>query len=148
MFKLSTRSLNNLAGVKPTLASVVKRAIEITEVDFVVIEGLRTAARQQELVNSGASQTLNSKHLTGDAVDLAAWLGTIRWEMPLYFKIADAMRQAAIEQNTAIRWGGAWHVSDLRTLTGTTEAANREYIRLRQQASKKVFVDGPHFELS
>jgi peptidoglycan L-alanyl-D-glutamate endopeptidase CwlK len=147
IFKLSKRSLTNLAGVKPTLASVVSRAIELTTVDFVVIEGLRTAARQQELVSSGASQTMNSKHLTGDAVDLAAWLGTIRWEMPLYFKIADAVRQAAKEQNVGIRWGGAWNVSDLRIWNDSMEQAHKEYIRLRIAASKKPFVDGPHFEL-
>jgi peptidoglycan LD-endopeptidase CwlK len=147
MFKLSTRSLTNLAGVKPTLASVVSRAIQLTTVDFVVIEGLRTTARQEELVASGASKTMNSKHLTGDAVDLAAWLGTVRWEMPLYFKIADAMQQAAKEQNVGIRWGGAWNVPDIRSWSDSMEQAHKEYLRLRISASKRPFTDGPHFEL-
>ena len=65
MFKLSKRSINNLQGIKQPLVNIVTRAIQLTEIDFVVIEGLRTAKRQQELVNQGASQTMNSKHLTG-----------------------------------------------------------------------------------
>lgn len=147
-FKLSKRSLNNLVGIKPALASVVTRAIQLTSVDFVVIEGLRTLKRQQELVNQGASQTLNSKHITGDAVDLAAWLGTIRWELPLYFKIANAVKQAAIENNVPIKWGGAWTVTDIRQWQGTMEEAHESYVSLRRAQGQKPFVDGPHFELS
>ena len=37
-FKLGKRSLSNLKGVHPDLVKVVKRAIELTEVDFTVIE--------------------------------------------------------------------------------------------------------------
>lgn len=148
MFKLSKRSLNNLQGVKPPLVAVVHRAIQITEVDFVVIEGVRTLKRQQELVNQGASQTLNSKHLTGDAVDLAAWLGTIRWELPLYFKIADAVKQAAIEQGVPVRWGGAWSIRDIREWPRSMEAAHEDYVALRRAVGNKPFIDGPHFELS
>jgi peptidoglycan L-alanyl-D-glutamate endopeptidase CwlK len=147
MFKLSQRSINNLKGIKPQLQDVVSRAIQLTEVDFVVIEGLRSIARQQELVNQGASQTMNSKHITGDAVDLAAWLGTIRWELPLYFKIAEAMKQAAIENNIAIRWGGAWSVNDIRTYSETMEHAYEAYLALRRSQGRRAFIDGPHFEL-
>jgi peptidoglycan L-alanyl-D-glutamate endopeptidase CwlK len=147
MFKLSQRSINNLKGIKPQLQDVVSRAIQLTEVDFVVIEGLRSIARQQELVNQGASQTMNSKHITGDAVDLAAWNGTIRWEMPFYFKIAEAVKQAAIENNVAIRWGGAWSVNDIRTYSETMEHAHEAYLALRRSQGRKAFIDGPHFEL-
>jgi peptidoglycan L-alanyl-D-glutamate endopeptidase CwlK len=147
MFKLSQRSINNLKGTKPQLQDVVSRAIQLTEVDFVVIEGLRSIARQQELVNQGASQTMNSKHITGDAVDLAAWLGTIRWELPLYFKIAEAMKQAAIENNVAIRWGGAWSVNDIRTYSETMEHAHEAYLALRRSQGRRAFIDAPHFEL-
>lgn len=147
MFKLSQRSINNLKGTKSQLQDVVSRAIQLTEVDFVVIEGVRSIARQQELVNQGASQTMNSKHITGDAVDLAAWLGTIRWELPLYFKIAEAMKQAAIENNVAIRWGGAWSVNDIRTYAETMEHAHEAYLALRRSQGRKAFIDGPHFEL-
>jgi peptidoglycan L-alanyl-D-glutamate endopeptidase CwlK len=112
-----------------------------------VIEGLRTAKRQQELVNKGASQTLNSKHITGDAVDLAAWLGTIRWEQALYYPIAEAMRQAAMEQNVAIRWGGAWTVRDIRLWTGSMEDAQARYSQVNREQGKKIFIDSPHWEL-
>jgi len=118
-FKLSKRSLDALHGVHPALTGVVRRAIELTEIDFVVTEGLRTKERQAELHKAGASQTLYSRHLTGHAVDLAAWVGQVRWDWPLYQKLADAMKAAAKEQGVALVWGGDW--ASLR--------------------------DGPHFEL-
>jgi peptidoglycan L-alanyl-D-glutamate endopeptidase CwlK len=119
MFKLSKRSLDRLLGVQPDLVRVVKRAIEITPVDFVVLEGLRTKERQAQLVASGASKTLNSRHLTGHAVDLGAWVGEVRWDWPLYHKIAAAMQRAATELGVDIEWGGDW----------------------------KSFPDGPHFQI-
>lgn len=119
-FKLSQRSKDRLVGVDDRLVRLVNRAIEITEVDFAVTEGLRTVERQTELVNKGFSQTIKSKHLTGHAVDLAAYVdGKISWDKPFYYKIADAMKKAAQEQEVAIRWGGDF----------------------------KSFFDGPHFEL-
>ena len=147
MFKLSQRSINNLKGTKSQLQDVVSRAIQLTEVDFVVIEGLRSITRQQELVRQGASQTMNSKHITGDAVDLAAWNGTIRWEMPFYFKIAEAVKRSAIENNVAIRWGGAWSVNDIRSYSETMEHAHEAYLALRRSQGRSAFIDGPHFEL-
>jgi uncharacterized protein YcbK (DUF882 family) len=69
-FKFSQRSENNLKGVNPDLVKVIRRALEITPVDFIVIEGLRTQARQKEMVATGKSQTMNSRHLTGHAVDI------------------------------------------------------------------------------
>ena len=72
-FKLSQRSMNNLEGVHEDLVRVVKRALEITEVDFMVLEGLRSVTRQAELVKSGASTTMNSRHLSGKAVDQCHW---------------------------------------------------------------------------
>mgnify|MGYP001301418960 CR=1 FL=1 len=119
-YRLSARSLSRLEGVHPDLVRVVKRAIQITEVDFTVLEGLRTPARQRELVAAGASQTQNSRHLTGHAVDLGAWVGgEVRWDWPLYYKIADAMKRAAALEGVPLEWGGDW-----RTLK-----------------------DGPHFQL-
>ena len=120
MFRLSSRSQSNLRGIHPDLRRVVERAIEITPVDFTVIEGLRTKERQRELVDSGASRTMNSRHLTGHAVDLVAWVdGAISWEWPHYHKIAASMKQAAAELGIRIEWGGDW----------------------------KSFKDGPHFQL-
>ena len=120
MFSLGQRSRQRLRGVHPNLVKVVERAIQITEVDFTVLEGLRTPERQKALVEAGASQTINSRHLTGHAVDLGAWVGDeVRWDWPLYHKIAAAMKEAARLEGVRIVWGGDW----------------------------RTFKDGPHFEL-
>lgn len=119
-FRLSTRSRERMKGVHPALVGVVERAIALTPVDFMVTEGLRTLARQAELVRAGASRTLNSRHLSGHAVDLAALVdGAVRWDWPLYPRIAGAMKAAAAERGVALVWGGDW----------------------------KSLRDGPHFEL-
>lgn len=108
-FILGKRSLSKLQGVHPDLVRVVKRAIELTETDFVVTEGLRKLARQKELVAAGASQTMKSRHLTGHAVDLAAVVGSqVRWDWPLYAKLNDAMQKAAAECGVPVEWGGLW----------------------------------------
>ena len=147
-FKLSKRSLSRLEGVKPELVAVVQRAITITGVDFGVIQGLRTIEEQRELVAKGASQTMKSKHLTGDAVDVMAYIGSRgSWEMNLYDDIADAFKVAAIEEDVQIRWGAAWHISDLREWDGTMQDAMDEYIDLRRSQGRRPFIDGPHFEL-
>lgn len=119
-FALGAKSKERLKGVHPDLVRVVERAIQITEVDFSVLEGLRTVARQQQLVKSGASKTMRSRHITGHAVDLAAVVGgEIRWDWPLYHKIAKAVKQAAAELKVPIEWGGDW----------------------------RTFTDGPHWQL-
>lgn len=147
-FKLSQRSLSRLEGVDERLVRVVRRAINLTSVDFGVIEGVRTEARQRQLVANGASQTMRSKHLTGDAVDLMAYLGSRgSWEATLYDEIADAMKTAAIAEEVAIRWGGAWTVADIRTWAGTMEEAQADYIRIRREQGRRPFLDMPHFEL-
>ena len=120
-FALSKRSENRLGGVHPDLVRVVRLALELSTVDFAVVEGLRTKARQTELVAAGASKTMNSRHITGHAVDLAPYIsGQIRWDWPPFHDIAKAMKAAAKELGIAVDWGGDW-VS---------------------------FRDGPHWELS
>lgn len=119
-FRLSQRSLSRLEGVHPDLVKVVRRAIELTTVDFMVTEGLRTRERQRQLVNAGASRTMNSRHITGHAVDVAALVdGEVRWDWPLYATISKAFKQAANELGVPITWGGDW----------------------------KSFRDGPHYEI-
>ena len=146
---LSSRSRERLAGVKPDLADTVKRALELSPIDFGVSEGKRTLERQKLLVSQGASQTMKSKHLTGDAVDLVGYLdGHVSWEMPIYCKIADAVRQAAIETGVSIRWGGAWQARDIRLHEGGMDEAQDAYIDLRRSQGRSLFLDGPHFELS
>lgn len=109
MFTFSQRSVNNLKGVHPDLVKVVYKALEYTPIDFVVTEGLRTKEKQASLVASGASRTTKSRHLTGHAIDFAALLNReIRWDWPLYVKIADAFKRAGNDLNIPIEWGGDW----------------------------------------
>lgn len=108
-FRLSKRSLDRLEGVHPALVGVVQAAILRTPVDFMVTEGLRTPARQAALVRAGASRTLKSRHLTGHAVDVAALMdGRVRWDWPLYPRIAEAFKAAARARGVALVWGGDW----------------------------------------
>ena len=117
-YVLGGKSLQRLEGVHPDLVMVVKRAISISEQDFSVGEGLRSLSRQRELVNTGKSTTMNSRHLTGHAVDLFPY--PLSWDWQYYYPIADAMKQAAEELDVDLEWGGDW----------------------------KSFPDGPHFQLS
>ena len=147
-FQLSQRSLDRLEGVEDSLVVVVKRAIQLTKVDFGVSEGLRSVPRQMELVARGASKTMKSKHIDGLAVDLVAYIsGRMSWELNLYDDIADAMAAAAKEHGVTVRWGGAWHIDDIGTWQGKMEDAMTTYIDLRRSQGKRPFIDGPHFEL-
>lgn len=114
MFTLGPTSIKRLQGLHPDLVKVVQRAIQISTVDFTVLEGLRTLERQKALVASGASQTMKSRHLDGHAVDLGAWVDNqVDWSWPLYDKIAVAMKQAAQDVGVPIEWGGNWtHFKD------------------------------------
>jgi len=108
-YNLSKKSRDRLAGVHSDLVKVVERAIEITEIDFAVLEGVRSKTRQEQLVKAGASQTMRSRHLTGHAVDLGAYVaGSVRWDWPLYHKLAVSVKQAASELQVPIEWGGDW----------------------------------------
>ena len=118
-YKLGTRSRQNLSGVHTDLVAVVERAIEITEVDFTVIEGIRNINRQRELFKAGKSTTMNSRHITGHAVDMVPW--PVDWEdLERFEMMAEAMKTAAEELEVPIVWGGDW----------------------------KSFYDAPHFELN
>ena len=107
----SKRSEDNLKGVHPQLVAVVRRALQISDVDFTVVEGLRTPERQKQLVAQGASKTMNSRHLVGQAVDLYPYYsGSVQVQAPAikYREIAQAMRVASSEQGVRITWGGDW----------------------------------------
>jgi peptidoglycan L-alanyl-D-glutamate endopeptidase CwlK len=148
MFKLSPRSLDKLAGVDPRLVAVVKRAIQLSTVDFGVTEGLRTLETQKKYVAAGKSQTMKSKHLDGDAVDLVAYIdGEVCWELNVYDNIADAMAKAGRELGLPIRWGAAWNIPDITKWNGTMESAMNHYIDKRRSEGKRPFIDGPHFEI-
>ena len=148
-FKLSQRSLDRLDGVDERLVAVVKQAIQNTKVDFGVICGLRTMEEQRKLVDAGASKTMNSKHLEGNAVDLMAYIGSRgSWELNLYDDIADAMAEAARELSVPIQWGACWHIADIRDWNGTMEEAMNAYVDLRRSQGRRPFIDGPHFQLA
>jgi peptidoglycan L-alanyl-D-glutamate endopeptidase CwlK len=118
---IRARSQQRLTTVHPDLARVVRLAVKLCPIEFVVTDGVRNAVRQAELVKAGASQTMNSRHLIGHAVDLAPLIGgTVRWDWPPFHEIAAAMKKAAAQLNVAIEWGGDWI----------------------------QFKDGPHFQLA
>lgn len=147
-FRLSRRSLDRLEGVNDDLVAVVRYAINATKTDFGVIQGLRTLEQQKELFAKGASKTMKSKHLDGNAVDLMAYInGRGSWELNLYDDLADAMKEGAQMAGVAVRWGAAWHIDDIRRWDGTMEEAMNEYIDLRRSQGRRPFIDGPHFEL-
>ncbi len=119
---------SKLVGVHPDLIKVVKRAAEITDVPFKLTEGLRTIERQKEMVRIGASKTMNSRHLTGHAIDIVPYVdinkdgkvsSTEMYSWPLYYKLAKVMKQAAKDVGVTVEWGGDW----------------------------KSFKDGPHWQL-
>lgn len=106
---LSERSLQRIEGVHADLVRVVKRAAATSNIDFTVLEGLRTLERQKTLVARGASKTMKSRHLTGHAVDLAPFVdGQVVWAWPLYHKLAVIVKAAAADEKVAIEWGGDW----------------------------------------
>lgn len=108
-FILSQKSLRRLEGVNPALVQVVKRAIQITPIDFIVVEGLRTKERQAYLVEKGASKTMNSRHLTGDAVDLAPIVDNkVSWDWKHFYPLAEAVKEAAKQVKVEVEWGGDW----------------------------------------
>lgn len=148
-FKLSERSLGKLEGVNDNMKLVVMKAITLTKIDFGVICGIRSQAEQEELVAKGASKTMKSRHLTGDAVDLMCYIGSRgSWELNLYDDVADAMKQAAQDEGVGIRWGAAWQIPDIREWDGTMEEAMNAYVDLRRSEGRRPFIDAPHFELS
>lgn len=120
MIVLGPRSQSRLIGVHPDLVRVVNRAAAASELDFTVVEGLRTLARQRQLLAAGATTTLKSRHLDGHAVDLAAMVGgKVRWDWPLYHRLAAIVKDAAAAERVSIEWGGDW----------------------------RTFKDGPHWQL-
>lgn len=117
-FSFSKRSKDNLSQVHPRLVAVMTRALELSPIDFVVTEGLRTPEKQKEMVAQGASQTQNSKHLAqkdgySHAVDVAALVdGQVSWVLSYYSQINDAVQAAAHDLGERVTWGGYWKMVD------------------------------------
>jgi len=108
-FALGQRSKDRLEGVHPDLVKVIEEAIKESPLDFSITEGLRTKERQQELFSAGKSQTMNSRHLTGKAVDIAVFVNSkVTWEFDKYKTVADHIKSVAKSLDTPIVWGGDW----------------------------------------
>jgi peptidoglycan L-alanyl-D-glutamate endopeptidase CwlK len=115
---MTARDRDRLAGVHPDLARVVEAARARTA--FIVVEGLRSRQRQAQLVAQGKSRTMESRHITGHAVDLAPLVdGKVSWDWKHFHPMAAAVKASAVDLGVSIVWGGDW----------------------------KTFPDGPHFEL-
>jgi len=157
MYHLGRKSRAELAGVHPRLVAVVERAIEITDQDFTVFDGLRTAAEQRALYERGASQRdgyrRKSEHQRqasgfGHAVDLVPWInGRARWEWGAIYPIAAAMRQAAIEADLSLRWGGVWD-RWLEQLGPSAPDLRQAVIEYTSRNPGPDFIDGPHYEIT
>lgn len=155
MFEEASRA--KLIGVHEDLARVVVRGCELVDGGLLVRanEGLRTLARQTQLVASGASRTMHSRHLTGHAVDLLPLMDldkdgkvelTEMYNWPLSFKVANAMRLAAIELGIPVVWGGCF--DRLMSSYRNPQAASADYVQRHIKAGNpSPFVDGPHFQL-
>lgn len=120
MYKFSNRSLNNLKGVDTKLVNLMTEVLKKSPYDFGITEGIRTLEKQREYVRTGKSQTMNSYHLNGRAVDIVVYKdGKVTWDLKYYKEIADIVKETAVEKGLKITWGGDW----------------------------KTLVDGPHFQI-
>ena len=140
-FLLSARSRTRLSGVHPDLKRVVERALLKCGIDFTVLEGVRTPARQKQLYAQGRSRpgpkvtwTLNSRHFVdpvtgyGHAVDLAPF--PIDWDDTDKFgAIARAMFSAASDLGVPIRWGADWDRDGRPRERGETDSPHFELAR-------------------
>lgn len=145
-FVFGARSLRNLDYVHPDLARVAHRALSLSEFDFAITEGLRSTARQRDLLTAGKSKTMRSRHLSGHAIDIVAFdNGKVNWNLdPYYFCIAEAFAAASREAQVSIVWGGCWRpLSDELDL----RRAVAEYIERTAARGGRPLVDGVHFEL-
>lgn len=119
-FSFGTRSLERMKGVHPDIVKVMKSAIACSPLDFTILEGVRTLATQKKYFAQGATRTMNSRHLTGHAIDIAPVIdGSVRWDWPLYYQLAKVVKKCAADLGIKLDWGGDW----------------------------KSFKDGPHWEL-
>ena len=149
MNQIGNRSLDNLKGVDIQLVCLVVETLRKGGQDFAVTDGVRTIEEQAELVSRGASKTMNSKHLTGHAVDIVPYYnGKVRWEWPLIYPMIRDVWYAANKYNTPLRWGGVWDRPFLSLDPDRLEHEVQAYVNRKKSAKDgSVFLDGPHLEL-
>lgn len=155
MFKFSQKSLSKLEGVHPELVKVIKRSIELTPIDFTILEGLRSLEQQRINVSKGVSQTMNSKHLKqsdglGHAVDIVPLVeGKVTWDWNYYYPMISAVCQSAQELGIEVIWGGNW-TTPLNNAEATPEGVkkfNQQYVDGRKKQGKSSFIDAPHIQI-
>jgi peptidoglycan L-alanyl-D-glutamate endopeptidase CwlK len=146
-FSFGKRSLAVRAGLVPELQRIVDLAIKVTKQDFKLVSGLRTQAEQINHVASGASKTLNSRHLTGHAVDIVPYIGpgispyplqgdsakVIKAKLSRFEDVAMAMFIAADMLDIPLQWGNDWDCDGVPTAKDPDE--------------KGLIVDMPHFQI-
>ena len=83
--------------------------IIIYNLPFRLFETKRLMERQKELFDQGASKTLNSNHLTGEAWDIAKW-GKDGWSWKdqdiFWYQVLGIMTVSLI---AGVRWGADWN---------------------------------------
>jgi len=134
-YKYSSKSAAKLATCHPDIQKLLNKAIKYY--DITILEGVRSLERQEELVRTGMSKTMNSKHLKQDdgyshAVDCALW--PIDWNdrerfvfLQGYLKgLADVLYEAG-EITHKLRLGVDWDGDG--------------------NIKEHSFFDGPHIEL-
>lgn len=156
-FVFGRKSKSELEGCHPILIEVATLALKHTMQDFMVHDGLRTVAEQRRHVANGASTTMNSKHLPqsdgfSHAMDLVPIIGGVpQWDWDGCYRIACAVDFAATELGYAdkIRWGGAWDrtLADFGGDPGEYRKAVNDFASIRKGQGRRVFLDGPHYEL-
>lgn len=129
MASFGQRSLERLAEVHPDIREVLDEAIQY--MDFTVLEGVRSIERQRNLYDSGASETMNSKHLIQEdgyshAVDIAPY--PIDWDdKNRFFYLAGLVMGIAEMKGIKLIWGHDWDGDE--------------------DFEEHSLKDGPHFQL-
>ena len=149
-FKWGMRSKLRMRTMHPDLRKVFDAFIEITPRDVTILEVARSVSRQKQLVESGASRTMNSRHIPINGVVYAADIGVLAgsrvvWTWDLYEEAAETMRDAAKLTGIPVRWGGCWEI--LNTLNDPIADEVRAYSARSKAAGVRPFLDGGHFEL-
>ena len=140
-------SKQRLSKVDPLMSKIATRALELSPYDFSVAQGLRTIEEQQKLYDEGKSQTMNSKHLGGNAIDFAPIIdGKVNYDDKYIFAIADAFKKAADELGIDLRWGGNWN-KNIGGYTKSSKDLHQEYLDESKRKNKNPFIDKVHFEL-
>ena len=154
-FKFGTKSLSKLEGVHPDLVEIMKLAVSKSTIDFGISEGVRSKSRQALLVKSGASTTMNSKHIIQEstgfshAVDMYTLVdGRACWELDTYALAGEAIVKSAKELGiNNLSWGACWHIKDVAGCNMACSDMIQDYISTRSKQGRKIFMDAPHWQL-